>query len=438
MRISDIKVEARKVGDAEWQRIEELASSISTIGLLSPITITPANELITGFCKIEACKLLGIEEIDAIQKDFDKIQIKLARIDENLFRKHLKVLEIGELLNERDELLESLGLRAKVGDNQFKAQADETMKHSKTTKTIAKELGIGERNAQLKRQIAKDITKPVRDIIRDTPLADNQVSLLEISKLEPEEQQVFADNLPKKADRDSVLQVIKQIKRNAKISSMQKKAKGYKPDNSIQMIHGDFIKECKNIADNSIDAIITDPPYPKEFLPLWKELGITANRVLKPGGFLIAYSGKIYLDTVMDYLKNAGLKYYWMFNIVYKGNCNPKIPFRRVHELSRPVLIYSKPPIKVQDEYFKDTYNCTTMEKEFHDWQQANEPFQYLIKKFSKPDETILDPFVCTGTVALASLMEQRKCIGMDVDEKMIKVAKGRIQEYLNSQKKAA
>lgn len=429
-------MKARK-GDADRQRIQELAESISTVGLLHPITVTSDNELIAGYNRIEAHKLLGLEKIEVIKKDYDSIRKELAQVDENLIRKQFDVMEAGELLNKRDELLDALGLRAKAGNNQF-IKANETNVPLKTTKAIAEEIGVGERAAQLKKQIARNISKPVKNIIRNTALANNLSALLDIAKLAPEEQLEVAQNLPKKTDRESIVKAIKQVKRNAIIAEMQEKADGYNPENGIKLIHGDFIEECKKIADNSVNAVVTDPPYPKEFLPQWKELGIMANRVLKPGGFLIAYSGKIYLDTVMDYLKDAGLKYYWMFNIVYKGNCNPKIPFRRVHELSRPVLIYSKPPIKVQEEYFKDTYNCTTMEKEFHDWQQAKEPFQYLIEKFSKPDDTILDPFLCTGTVALASLMEQRKCIGMDVDEKMIKVAKGRIQEYLNSPKKAA
>ena len=63
------------------------------------------------------------------------------------------------------------------------------------------------------------------------------------------------------------------------------------------IIHGDSAEELKKFKDNSIDAVITDPPYGIEFLAkewdsntgaveIWQE----CLRVLKPGGFLLAFS----------------------------------------------------------------------------------------------------------------------------------------------------
>ena len=66
---------------------------------------------------------------------------------------------------------------------------------------------------------------------------------------------------------------------------------------SYRIINGDSAKELKKFKDNSIDAVITDPPYGIEFLAkewdqntgaveIWSE----CLRVLKPGGFLLAFS----------------------------------------------------------------------------------------------------------------------------------------------------
>lgn len=63
------------------------------------------------------------------------------------------------------------------------------------------------------------------------------------------------------------------------------------------IIQGDSAEELKNIPDNSIDAVITDPPYGIEFLgkawdsntgavAIWAE----CLRILKPGGYLLAFS----------------------------------------------------------------------------------------------------------------------------------------------------
>lgn len=78
-----------------------------------------------------------------------------------------------------------------------------------------------------------------------------------------------------------------------------------------QIKTGDFRQGCKRLADDSVDLIVTDPPYPKQYLPLWADLARVAARVLKPGGFLVAYSGQIHLATMMMMLSEH-LTYYWL------------------------------------------------------------------------------------------------------------------------------
>ncbi len=66
---------------------------------------------------------------------------------------------------------------------------------------------------------------------------------------------------------------------------------------SYRIINGDSAQELKKFKDNSIDAVVTDPPYGIEFLAkewdsntgaveIWSE----CLRVLKPGGYLLAFS----------------------------------------------------------------------------------------------------------------------------------------------------
>ena len=55
----------------------------------------------------------------------------------------------------------------------------------------------------------------------------------------------------------------------------------------------DKLSDC--IGANTVDAIITDPPYPKEFIPTYKELAKQAAIVLKPRGILIAMCGHNYI-----------------------------------------------------------------------------------------------------------------------------------------------
>lgn len=422
-RIEDIKIPTRLRG-ADEESIKALADSIRVVGLLNPIVISENLQLICGYNRLEACKRLGFNDIEAVTKNYNEIELALAEIDENLRRQNLSELEICEFIEMRDRHLDALNLRAKVGNNQHGSSK------LKTTKAIANSLGISKRTYQVKKQIISNISKEVRDIIRPLPIADNQVALLEISKLSEKKQIQVASGLTSRANKDTVRKKISRVKRENNLKTVRKLADMFKPSDSIKLIAGDFVKVCKRtIKDNSLDAIITDPPYPKEFLPLWAELGKMAYKKLKPGKFLVAYTGKEYLLTVMNSLAKAGLAYYWVCNIEFLGD-KPMSHNRKAFEYTRPVLIFYKPPVTPPSECFKDLIKCGEPDKSFHDWQQSLEPVRYFIQHFSKPKDLILDPFVCTGTTAIAAMLEARKCIGIDVEPKNIETAKGRIYEY--------
>lgn len=81
---------------------------------------------------------------------------------------------------------------------------------------------------------------------------------------------------------------------------------------------GDFVDVFSDITDGSIDLILTDPPYPYEFIEQWSRLSSFAARVLKPGGFCIAYSGHLHLPEVMQRMAEH-LDWYWMLSLNHAG-----------------------------------------------------------------------------------------------------------------------
>jgi 16S rRNA G966 N2-methylase RsmD len=62
---------------------------------------------------------------------------------------------------------------------------------------------------------------------------------------------------------------------------------------------GDFRELSKDIADDSVSLIFTDPPYDTKSIPLFEQLAEVAARVLKPGGSVIAYCGQTQLPAVL-------------------------------------------------------------------------------------------------------------------------------------------
>ena len=165
-------------------KVNELKESIQTNGLLNPITVDQQLNLIAGLHRLTACKLLGLENIECHIVNYENSdQSRLAEIDENLIRNELEPLERSELWWERDQILERMGVRAKVGDNQYTTKGGETVSPPiKRTVELAKEVGYSERTFQHGKQIAKGIHPEVKEIIKGSPIANSPTALLKIAR----------------------------------------------------------------------------------------------------------------------------------------------------------------------------------------------------------------------------------------------------------------
>ena len=72
VRINEIKVNPGRRTALEHD-VEELAFSISEIGLLNPITLTGDYTLVAGLHRLEAAKLLGWTEVECTITGLDEI-----------------------------------------------------------------------------------------------------------------------------------------------------------------------------------------------------------------------------------------------------------------------------------------------------------------------------------------------------------------------------
>lgn len=208
----------------------------------------------------------------------------------------------------------------------------------------------------------------------------------------------------------SIKTAIREVENEAAMCAVSQYA-----DDLVQVHLGDFYDLSGFIADESIDAIITDPPYPQEFLHTWSQMAEVAMRVLKPGGWCIAYSGKIHLDDVMRRLGDAGLSFYWQ--IIFQQTVQAPVHPRKVNTLYKPILVFQKPPITPQGAYISDVIQGEGVQKDRHEWQQSEGGFQFLIEQFTKPGDTILEPFSGGGTCPAVAQRLKRFCIAYEIDE---------------------
>lgn len=189
IRIEEIKVSdnRRKTDD---EKVKELAASIKEIGLINPITVTDIEngyQLVAGLHRLRAYKLLGEAFIMASVMSGTDLELELVEIDENLIRNNdLNYMGRGDYFNRRDEILKEMGIRAKVGDNQYTKSGSADFAVPKTTKDIAKEMGISERKLYEEKQIARDTIPEAKEVIREKQLPKK--TALELAREEPETQ----------------------------------------------------------------------------------------------------------------------------------------------------------------------------------------------------------------------------------------------------------
>ena len=158
IQIFQIKVnEGRR--EASPEAIQELADSISKIGLLNPITVDKDYTLIAGLHRLEAAKLLGWKEIECNVNDLEGLMAELAEVDENFVRKGLSKVEYGELLLRRKEIYESLHPETRRGmrNGQTSKTADSAVLETKSfIEDTAEKTGKSSRTIAAEVQMAKN------------------------------------------------------------------------------------------------------------------------------------------------------------------------------------------------------------------------------------------------------------------------------------------
>ncbi len=421
--IDQIKVPMPRLRPQRPDNVSELMRSISIIDLQNAIIVNSDLEVISGSNRLKACLLLGHPTIRARVVDTkDKHIAELMQIDENLVRAELTVLEQAQHLHRRNELLIELGIRAQRGDNQHAAGGD-AGSPPVTTADIATQMGISERSAQKRQQIARDIAPEAADVIRDMDpleyeLPNSTEDLRRLVRQEPDIQVEAVRRIASRAARD-VGQAVAQINAEQRLRPVE-----IPDDDRWKVLEGDAGQELAKLEAESVDVIMTDPPYPHQYLDLYRVLAEQAARVLKPGGSVLAMAGQSYLPDVFA-LMCPHLKYHWMLNYDMPGP-SPKIWPRCLSSNWKPILWFTKGeysgPLQTTD-----VIRSPVEQRVLHKWQQSEGGFRQLVERFSLPGDLVLDPFNGAGTTGVAAVGLGRRFIGIDNDPDAVETSRRRL-----------
>lgn len=201
-------------------------------------------------------------------------------------------------------------------------------------------------------------------------------------------------------------------------AEVAEKAETVEPSERWHIYHADIQKWQ---APRQYDFIITDPPYPKEFLHLYEVLAYRAKEWLKPGGLLIAMCGQSYLDEIYA-MMSKHVPYYWTAAYLTPGQPTP-LRQRQVNTTWKPLLMFGDYNGKIFGDVFKSDGN----DKDFHKWGQSVSGMYDIISKICLPGQSILDPFCGAGTTGIAALKHGCLFDGLDVDEQNVKISIGRL-----------
>ena len=204
--LSDNPYQPRKSMDENY--LKELSQSIEETGLLQPIIITSINNnpnrfyIVAGHRRVAACKLLGLNEIDAVIYIIDDIELRTYSIIENIQRENLSLVD------------EAFAIKALV-DSGVK-QVDICKKLGKNKSAISKLIKITELNP---------------DFINDLNSSDRQLglsTLYELTSIDFSKQQAVLQYIQnKKLGRDDIRNYIKSLDETSKKVSPAKLFKGF-------------------------------------------------------------------------------------------------------------------------------------------------------------------------------------------------------------------
>lgn len=238
----------------------------------------------------------------------------------------------------------------------------------------------------------------------------------------------------------------------------------------ICLKHGDCLEIMKQIPDNTVDLVLTDPPYGTTnckwdnviaFEPMWEQI----NRIVKQNGAVCLFG----CEPFSSYLRISNIrhfKYDWIWE--KPQGTNPlsakKQPLNNIEVIS---VFYKKQPtynpqfesgkkyhiIRDKSERISEVYRHTFRKTEMinngyrypkrvlkYARQNGNHPTQkptmlleYLIRTYTNEGEVVLDFTMGSGSTGVACVNCGRRFIGVELDDKYFEIAKQRINDAVFS-----
>lgn len=386
---------------------QQLEANIVADGCRDPLVVW-GETLIDGHNRYEICTRLGLP-FDTVQKEFEsRVHVRIWMRQLQRGRRNLSDAWMIELaLGDKADLIT-------IGEAKHALNGGDKISE-KATAVITNDNAAPKHNTQ-------------KEIAKAAGVSTGQIAKAEIVKREAPDlwEKAKAQELTIGAAYTQIKKVEKQQAREAAIAVQTQTAK-----TQPTLEQADAIEWLSR--QEPCDLLLTDPPYSTDvtdiesFAKSWLPLALSK---VKPTGrafiFVGAYPEELaaYLATAMPeqvlvwtYRNTLGptpshnYKLNWQAILYFKGVDAPA--------LDCPVMLeqFSVQDINAPDGRQGDRY---------HAWQKPLDIADRFIRHSTKPGDTVLDPFACTGTFLIAAAGLGRSAKGCDISAENMAIAEGR------------
>jgi ParB-like chromosome segregation protein Spo0J len=382
-------------------------------GLREPIWLDGEGRILDGRNRERACRLVGVPLETRTYEDDDVLDFVISL---NLHRRHL---------SESQRAM----IAARMANIKFGEIGRGGSKEGQIcTSSAAALLNVSERSAKTARSVRDHGAPPLVAAVDSGLAAVSDAAA--VVDLPAEEQEALVAAV--KSGKHKTLRRAAVARRREKRETPPADMPAH--DGRVRLFTADVAGMADRIEAGSIDCIITDPPYPRGFLPVYEDLARTAAHVLKPGASCLVMVGQSYLPEILAAM-TAHLRYHWTVAYLTPGGQSVQLGERKVNTFWKPVLWFVNDP---DDKgYLGDWVGDVARsdpndnDKRFHHWGQSESGMADLVRRFTSAGETVFDPFLGGGTTGVVALGLNRLFVGADIDGDIVEQARGRLLETL-------
>jgi len=219
-------------------------------------------------------------------------------------------------------------------------------------------------------------------------------------------------------------------------------------DGMIQLYLGDCLEVMEKLPDNSIDVVITDPPYGIAYqsarridknmrFPLLRGdgeantewIGLTRQLMRRHGALFCFHRwdvAEVYRAAIQADWGTIKSQVIWDRRVHGLGDLRAQ--FAPVHDLAWFAVMngYVFPGRRPTSIY---RIRRVAADKLLHPTQKPTPLMCQIVRDLANEDATILDPFMGSGTTGVACVQTGRRFIGIEIEPKYFDIAKKRIEE---------